>query len=70
MDNYNLTAFGIAVIDKMTQRCLKCEKTFICARGKIARETSAGKHPDWKKLYQEVSQMEDYGMECDNMRLN
>lgn len=68
-EQYTMTSLGIAVMNKIRQRCLKCERTFICARGKLARETGKDKHPNWKKLYQEIQQMEDYGMECDNMKI-
>ena len=67
MKIYSATPFVTTFMDKMSQTCRTCERTFICARGKLARETSAGKHLDWKNLYQEMLQMEDYGMECDCM---
>lgn len=71
MDNevYSVTPLGSDFLDKALQTCCTCERTFICARGKFARETSGGKRPDWKKLCQEVFQMEDYGMECDCMTI-
>lgn len=71
MDNetYSVTSLGAILIDKLSQTCRTCERTFICARGKLARETGVGKHPDWKNLYQEMLEMEDYGMECDNMKI-
>lgn len=64
---YSATPLGAILINKMSQTCRTCERTFICARGKLARETGAGKHPNWKNLYQEMLEMEDYGMECDCM---
>ena len=66
---YSATPLGAILMNKLSQTCRTCERTFICARGKLARETGAGKHPDWKKLYQEMLQMEDYGMECDCMKI-
>jgi hypothetical protein len=68
-ETYSVTPLGITFMDKLSQTCRTCERTFICARGKLARETGAGKRPDWKNLYQEMLKMEDYGMECDCMRI-